>query len=71
MGFEASVAGQSLRRWFENQLRKIVERFLPMLEVVRVFIHMPNVRDFSFFEISVDALTDANQAVLVAAGNSA
>ena len=42
-----------------------------MLEVVRVFIHVPNVRDFSFFEISVDALTDANQAVLVAAGNSA
>ena len=40
-----------------------------MLEVVRVFIHVPNVRNFSFFEISVDVLTDANQVVLVAAGN--
>ena len=31
--------------WFENELRKIVETFFPVLEVVPVFIHVPDVRN--------------------------
>lgn len=40
-----------------------------MLEVVSVIIHVPNVRDVLFFQIGVNALAYANQAVLVAAGD--
>ena len=35
--------------WLEDQLREVIERLLPMPEVVGVFIHVPEVRDvFSF-----------------------
>ena len=38
-----------------------------MLEVVGVIIHVPDVRDVLLLQVGVDALADANQAVLVAA----
>src|SRR5262245_23547571 len=40
-----------------------------MLEAVRVFIHVTDVRKVLLLQVGVDALADANQAVLVAAGN--
>lgn len=40
-----------------------------MLKVVRVLIHMPDVRNIFLLEICVDALADPNQTVFVAAGD--
>ena len=37
----------------------------PMGGVMRVAVDVPNMRDVLFFEVSVDALTDANQTVFV------
>ena len=56
-----------LSRWLKDQLRKIIESFFPMLEVMRVFVHVPDVRHVLLFQVSVDVLADANEAVLVAA----
>ena len=47
----------------------MVERFFPMLEIVRVLIDMPDVRHILFLQISVNPLADANQSVFVAAGD--
>ena len=38
-----------------------------MLEIVRVFIDVPNMRNIFFFQISMDPLADPNQSVLIAA----
>ena len=61
-------AGLLLGRRFENELGEIVERLLPVLEVVRMFIHVPDVSNFLFIQVGVDTLTDANQTILVSAG---
>ena len=53
--------------WIENQLGELIQRLLPVLEVVGMFIHVPDVRHILFLEVGVDALADANQSVLVAA----
>src|SRR6266436_5035069 len=55
----AGVIELLLGRWFENQLREIVEPLLPMLEVVGVVIHVPDVRDVLFLQVGVNTLTDA------------
>jgi hypothetical protein len=39
-----------------------------MLEVVGVFIHVPDVGDILLLEVGMDALADTHQPVLVAAG---
>ena len=57
-----AVCANSLRGRFENQLGEIVEPLLPVLEVVRVLIHMPDVRHVLFLQVSVDALADTNEA---------
>lgn len=54
-------------RRFENQFGKIIEALLPMLKVVGVIINVPDVRDVLLLQVGVDALADANQAILVAA----
>ncbi len=61
--------GVLFRGGFEDELGKLVERLLPVPEVVIVLIHVPRVRHFLFLQVSVDALTDADEAVFVAAGN--
>jgi hypothetical protein len=39
-----------------------------VLEIVRVLIHVPDVRHVVFLEVGVDILADADEAVLVATG---
>src|SRR4051812_13998172 len=65
----ALAAEESLGRRLENQLRKIVKRLFPVLEVVRVFVHMPDVRNIFLFQVSVNGLADADQSVFVAGRN--
>src|SRR5438094_4560227 len=66
-GRSRSPSRRSLGRWFENQLREIVEPLLPMLEVVGVVIHVPDVRDGLFLQVGVNTLANTDQAVFVAA----
>ena len=56
-------------RWLKDELREIVECFFPMLEVMRVFVHMPDMGHFVFLEIGMHALTDTDEAILVPAGD--
>jgi hypothetical protein len=51
----------------EDPLEKMIEGLVPVLEVVRMFIHVPDVRDVFLLQLGVDSLADANQAVLIAA----
>ena len=51
----------------ENVLAEKVEVVIPLGGVVRVAIHMPDMRDAILLEILVHRLADANQTVLVAA----
>src|ERR1043166_8175384 len=62
-----NLPGLLLGRWLENELREIVEPLLPMMEVMGVVIDVPDVRDVLFLQVGVNALADADQAVLVAA----
>ncbi|MDB6129655.1 MAG: hypothetical protein JWM04_762 [Verrucomicrobiales bacterium] len=51
---------------FEKELGKIIQALFPMLEVVCVFIHMPGVRNILLLQVSVHALADANESILIA-----
>ena len=55
-------------RSVKNQLRKIIKRLLPMLEIMPMFVHVPDVRNSFLFQVGVHSLADADQAILVAAG---
>ena len=61
--------GNLLCGWFKNQLREMVETLFPMLEVVRMFVHVPDVRHAFLFQVSMNVLADANQTVFVSARN--
>src|SRR5260370_27052147 len=50
----------------KNQLGEMIERLLPMVEVMSVFIHMPDVRNVLLLQVGVKALADADQAILIA-----
>ena len=39
-----------------------------MLEIVGMFVDMPDVRHSLFLQVGVNALADSNQAIFVAAG---
>ena len=42
--------GNLLCGWFKNQLREMIKRLLAMLEVMGMFIHMPDVQDVLLLE---------------------
>src|SRR5664279_4805638 len=51
----------------EKVLAEKVQVVVPLGGVVRVAIHVPDMRDAILFEILVHCLADANQTVLIAA----
>ena len=53
---------------FENTLSEQPQVVFPVGSVMAVAVHMPNVRHLLFFEISMHALANADQAVFVTAG---
>src|SRR5881409_71746 len=53
---------------FEDALCEEVEIVLPFGSVVGIPVHVPYVTHSFFFEVVVDALADADQAVLISAG---
>ena len=55
-------------RLFEEPLSKQVQVIAPLGRVVAVGVDMPDVRHVVLLEVGVNALADADQAVLVAAG---
>jgi hypothetical protein len=51
----------------KNLLREKIKGLLPMLEVVGMFIDVPDVRNVVLLEIGVQGPADTNQTILVAA----
>ena len=51
----------------ENMLGKEIQVVGPFGSVVTVGIHVPDVRHILLFQVIVDALADADQAVLITA----
>ena len=52
----------------EDSLREQIQTVSPLRPVVRVAVHLPEVRDVVGLEPGMDALADADESVLVAAG---
>ena len=56
-----------LARWFKDELGEVIKSLFPVLEIVRVFIHMPDVRDVFFLRVGVNTLADTDQPIFIAA----
>ena len=54
---------------FENALREVEESVLPMVKIVAVIIHMPDMRHIFLLQVSMHTLADADEVVFVAGGN--
>src|ERR1039457_3837490 len=53
----------------ENPLREIIQIACPRFAVMGVIIHIPNVRNILLLQINVNALGNAYETILIAAGN--
>src|ERR1700693_5069129 len=53
----------------EKALGEEIQDVPPLRRVVRVAVHMPDVRDILLLQIGMHALADTEQAILVAAGD--
>ena len=60
---------KSVCRGFENALGEVVERLFPMLEIVAVIIHMPDMRHILLLQITMYTLADADEAIFVTGGD--